>query len=211
MSRLKGLSVICGLVSVVAMAGSPQELSLLVDQAYGRSVALLSSAPNPPTLTSVDAVRTTGFGVRYGIDPWSFKLGSMPTAAGADFTYHPQDSASLTVSGANAGNYKYQYWAVGLHASTTCLVDLSAGLDLRSEQVKLDAISGAGGSTTMTRPWAKASVGHHFETGGKQVFFRLEGGIPLNPKNNGNLDSGDDARRSLAPSYQVGLNIGIGF
>ena len=209
MKCLNGLVLASGFASVLAMAAAPQEVSLLLDEAYGRPVSLISRANY--TLSSFDAVKPTGIGLRYGIEPWSFKAWSQSVSAGADFTCHPTYQDHLNVAGQNAGNYKYQYWAVGLHASTTCWLDFAAGVDLRSEQVKLEAISGAGGSTTLVRPWARGSVGKSFATRAGRVFVRAEAAVPLSIKNNGDLDQGDDARKSLAPSYQVGLNLGMRF
>lgn len=196
-------------MAAVASAATPQEFSLLVDEVYGRPVSLISASKY--TLSSFDSVKPIGLGLRYGIEPWSFKMRSLPASAGIDFTYHVKVQDRMTSSGADAGSYRYQYWAIGAHASATCLADFVAGLDLRSEKVNLDAVSGAGGHTMFLRPWARASIGHTFNAGHPKIFVRLEGAVPLVVKNNGDLDNGNDVRKALAPNYQVGLNAGMRF
>jgi len=203
------LVLVSCLAGVRAPAGSVQEASLLLDQAYGPRESLTNQGNT--TLTRFAAARPQGLGVRYGWDFGSFLARDVAMAAGVDFTWHPPSSARLTASGAAAGDYQYQYWGLGLHAATATVLNLFAGLDLRSEKLTLDPVSGAGGSTRLVRPWVKGGAGWLSGLAPIRPFFRLEAAAPLSPQANGSLGSGDDARRALAPRFQVAFNAGIRF
>jgi len=200
------------LVSCLAarvLAGSVQEASLLLDQAYGPRESVTS--PGNSSLATFAAARPQGLGVRYGLELGGFPVGDVALAAGVDFTWHPPYRTRLMASGAAAGNYQYQYWALGTHAATVTALNLFAGVDLRSEKLSLDPVSGAGGSTRLVRLWIKGGVGYLFGLAPIRPFFRLEAAAPLSRQTDGSLGSGDDARRALAPRYQVAFNAGIRF
>jgi len=98
--------------------------------------------------------------------------------------------------------------AIGVQADWKFLLNLHAGLDMRSEKLSTSTAS-ANDSTTLTRPWVKAGVGYTLPTPVVSPFVRLELAVPLTQSDSAN--SPDDFRKAMAPSLQVALYGGIRF
>lgn len=189
---------VLGLLAAPARAA---EFGLLLDKEIGHSEALgtQGSGLNPGTY---QAASPTGLGFRAGYTFMDLKFAEL----GAAVTYHPRSQDTL--SGPSAGKYGEQYLALGVQADWKLVMDLHAGLDMRSEKLSTTTNSGTD-STTVTRPWVKAGVGYALPAPVLSPFVRLELAVPLTSYDAGT--STDDFRKAMAPSLQVALYGGIRF
>jgi hypothetical protein len=177
------------------------EVGLLLDKEIGKAQTL---GANGSGLASgrYDAASPTGFGIRAAYTFLDLKLAEL----GAAVTYHPKSETDL--GGPTAGKYGSEYVAIGVQADWKLLLNLHAGLDLRSEKLSTTA-NGVSDSTTVTRPWVKAGVGFNLPTPVVSPFVRLEVAVPLSSNDSSN--NTDDFRKAMAPSLQVALYGGIRF
>jgi hypothetical protein len=192
-------AVVLAFASVQARAS---EFGILLDKEVGRSESL--GAPGVPGLPagSYDRASPTGFGFRYAYTFLNLDVAEL----GAALTYHPKAQDDLTQGGVNYGKLGNQYVAIGVQADWKLLMNIHAGLDLRSEKVTTSATSD---STTFYRPWVKAGVGYSIPTPAVSPFVRLEVAVPLTSYDSSS--STDDFRKAMAPSLQVALYGGIRF
>jgi hypothetical protein len=177
------------------------EFGLLLDKEIGRAQTLGATGSGLAT-GRYDSASPNGIGFRAAYTFLDLKVAEL----GAAVTYHPKSEADL--SGPSNGKYGSQYVAIGVQADWKLLLNLHAGLDMRSEKLSTSA-NGVSDSTTLTRPWVKAGVGFNLPTPVVSPFVRLEVAVPLS--NSDNANSSDDFRKAMAPSLQVALYGGIRF
>jgi len=177
------------------------EFGLLLDKEIGRAQSF-SGSPGLPA-GAYDRSSPSGLGFRAAYTFLNLKVAEI----GAAVTYHPKAEDNLTQGSSRIGKYGDQYVAIGVQADWKLLMNLHAGLDMRSEKLTTSADSG---STTLTRPWVKAGVGYALPTPVVSPFVRLEVAVPLTSSDS-NSSNPDDFRKAMAPSLQVALYGGIRF
>jgi hypothetical protein len=177
------------------------EFGLLLDKEIGRAETFNGTDP-ALRMGNYDAASPTGVGFRAAYTFLDLKVAEL----GAAVTYHPKTTDDLTVGGTTIGKYGDQYVAIGVQADWKFLLNLHAGLDMRSEKLTTTTDNG---STTLVRPWVKAGVGLAVPTPVVSPFVRLEVAVPLTSPDS--TSSPDDLRKSMAPSLQVALYGGIRF
>ena len=191
----------------LAMAALPvraTELGLLLDKEFGRSETLGAAGSGLPA-GGYDAASPTGWGVRAAYTFLDLAVAEL----GAAVTYHPKAEDDLIGGGGGLqGKLGNEYLAIGVQADWKFLVNLHAGLDLRSEKVTTNA-NGVSESTTLHRPWVKAGFGWSVPTPVVSPFVRLEVAVPLTSTDSSS--STDDFRKAMAPALQVALYGGIRF
>jgi len=187
--------VAAGLSMFSAKAG---EVGLLLDKQIGDSLLLTGG--------KADAASPTGFGIRGAFTVLDLKVAELGIAA----TYHPEAKEDLKVNGAIFGTMSNQYVAIGAQVDWKFLVNLHAGVDLRQEKTKMDALVYSH-STTFTRPWVKAGIGFSIPTPIVSPFVRLEAAYALKTYSLPSLYSQDDFNKAMAPKYQIALYGGIRF
>jgi len=192
--------VLMGLSFVPAHA---TEFGLLLDKEIGKAQTLGTAGSGLAT-GRYDAASPSGIGFRAAYTFLDLKVAEL----GAAVTYHPKSEADL--SGPTSGKFGNQYVAIGVQADWKLLLNLHAGLDMRSEKLTSSA-AGGNDSTTLTRPWVKAGVGFAMPTPVVSPFVRLEVAVPLSSSGSDATTSPDDFRKAMAPSLQVALYGGIRF
>jgi opacity protein-like surface antigen len=189
------------LVSAVlaAVPANAAEVGIIVDKQFGKSQAI-ASLPG----AKYDAVSPTGFGIRAGVSLIDLKVAELGLTA----TYHPKAEGDLVLAGTKLGKLGNEYVAIGAQVDWKFLVNLHAGVDLRSEKLTTD-VAGVKDSTTTTRPWVKAGIGFSVPTPVVSPFFRLEVAVAATKEDK--TDTPDNFRKAMAPEYQVGIYGGIRF
>ena len=194
------------LLGFAAVPAKASEFGLLLDKEIGRAEAF-NGANNGTMLgngTAYDKSSPSGLGFRAAYTFLDLKVAEL----GAAVTYHPKSQDDLSYGGVNIGKFGNQYVAIGVQADWKFLLNLHAGLDMRSEKLTTST-SGGSDSTTVTRPWVKAGVGFALPTPAVSPFVRLEVAVPLT--NSDTTNTADDLRKAMAPSLQVALYGGIRF
>ena len=193
--------VIFGIGCLSAQAG---EVGVLFDKEIGKSQVVAAGVAGIPA-AKYDAVSPTGVGFRLGYSVLDLKVAEF----GLALTYHPKVEGDLVASGyAPLGKYGNEYIAFGVQADWKFLVNLHAGIDMRSE--KMTMTQGATkDSTTVTRPWVKAGVGFSVPTPVVSPFVRLEVAVPLTKEDK--TTTPEEFRKAMAPAVQVSLYGGIRF
>jgi hypothetical protein len=192
--------LLCGIVLTPARAS---EFGLLLDKEIGRAQAFNGSGSGLAA-GGYDKSSPSGLGFRAAYTFLNLKVAEF----GAAVTYHPKVEDNLTVGGNRIGKFGDQYVAIGVQADWKLLMNVHAGLDMRSEKLSTNA-GGISDSTTVTRPWVKAGVGYALPTPVVSPFVRLEVAVPLTSSDSSN--NPDDFRKAMAPSLQVALYGGIRF
>ncbi len=95
----------------------------------GRDVQRHRSRPCGSATTMRRAPRACGFRAAYTF------LDLKVAELGAAVTYHPKTTDDLTVGGTTIGKFGDQYVAIGVQADWKFLLNLHAGLDMRSEKL----------------------------------------------------------------------------
>ena len=191
-------------LAMVALPVQASEFGLLLDKEVGRSETLGAAGSGLPA-GGYDRASPSGWGLRAAYTFLDLKVAEL----GAAITYHPKAEDDLIGgSGGKQGKLGNEYLAVGVQADWKFLVNLHAGLDLRSEKVTTTA-NGVSDSTTVHRPWVKAGVGWSVPTPVVSPFVRLEVAVPLTSSDSSS--STDDFRKAMAPTLQVALYGGIRF
>jgi hypothetical protein len=195
------------LFGIVALPVKASEFGLLLDKEIGRAEALSAAGAAGSGLPQggYDRSSPTGLGFRAAYTFLDLKVAEL----GAAVTYHPKNQDDLSVGGSNVGKFGSQYVAIGVQADWKFLLNLHAGLDMRSEKLTTSPATGGSDSTTLIRPWVKAGVGYSLPTPVVSPFVRLELAVPLTSSDSSN--SADDFRKAMAPSLQVALYGGIRF
>jgi hypothetical protein len=196
----KALAVGVVLLGFAMVPARATEFGILLDKSIGRAQSLGTGSAAMPA-GGYDQSSPTGIGFRAAYTLVDLKVAEL----GAAITYHPRAEDNLTQGGATYGKLGEQYVAIGVQADWKLLMNLHAGLDMRSEKVSTSA---TGDSTTLVRPWVKAGVGFAVPTP-VSPFVRLEVAVPLTKDDS--TGSADDFRKAMAPSLQVGLYGGIRF
>jgi hypothetical protein len=192
------------LLAMATLPARATELGLLLDQQVGRSETLGAAGSGLPA-GGYDRANPSGWGVRAAYTFLDLHVAEL----GAAVTYHPKAEDDLVGgTGGKQGRLGDQYLAIGVQADWKFLVNLHAGLDLRSEKITTTA-KGVSDSTTLHRPWVKAGVGWSAPTPVVSPFVRLEVAVPLSSTDSST--STDDFRKAMAPSLQVALYGGIRF
>jgi hypothetical protein len=192
------------LFGLIALPAQASEFGLLLDKEIGRAQSFGGQTTTDGLRNGgYDSASPTGYGFRAAYTFLNLKVAEF----GAAVTYHPKTEADLTGNGAT-GKYGNEYVAIGVQADWKLLLNLHAGLDMRSEKLTTNA-NGVSDSTTVTRPWAKAGVGFELPTPAVSPFVRLEVAVPLT--NSDATGNPDDFRKAMAPSLQVALYGGIRF
>lgn len=199
----KALGMGALLASLTAIPAQATEFGLLLDKEVGRSATLGAAGSGLPA-GGYDRASPSGWGLRAAYTFLDLKVAEL----GAAVTWHPKAEDDLVGGGGNQGKLGNQYLAIGLQADWKFLVNLHAGLDLRSEKVTTSA-NGVSDSTTLHRPWAKAGLGWSAPTPVVSPFVRLEVAVPLTSSDSST--SSDDFRKAMAPALQVALYGGIRF
>ena len=153
-------------------AAQASEFGLLLDKEIGR--AKPSRTGSGLQNGSYDKSSPTGVGFRAAYTFLDLKVAEF----GAAVTYHPKSRTISNPTGTTIGKLGNQYVAIGVQADWKFLLNLHAGLDMRSEKLTTTTSSGTD-STTLTRPWVKAGVGFALPTPAVSPFVRLEVAVPL--------------------------------
>lgn len=189
------------LLGFTAVPAKASEFGLLLDKEIGRAQAFNGAGlPNG----NYDKSSPSGLGFRAAYTFLDLKVAEL----GAAVTYHPKSQDDLSLGGVNIGKFGNQYVAIGVQADWKFLLNLHAGLDMRSEKLTTST-STSSDSTTVTRPWVKVGAGFAMPTPAVSPFVRLEVAVPLTSSDTSN--STDDFRKAMAPSLQVALYGGIRF
>ena len=191
------------LLALGSMPVMASEFGILLDKQIGRAEAL-ATAGSGLSAGGYDRVSPSGVGFRAADTLLDLDIAEL----GAAVTYHPQANSNITSGGTIAGSFGDQYTAIGVQADWKLLLDLHAGLDLRSEKLST-SVNGVKDTTTLTRPWVKAGVGFNMPTPVVSPFVRLEVAVPLSKDDSSNTP--DDFRKAMAPTLQVALYGGIRF
>jgi len=201
MNRLTRVALVSAALSVVPATAA--EVGILLDKQFGKAQVVTAGIAG-----KYDAVSPTGFGIRAGFSVLDLKVAELGLTA----TYHPKAEGDLMVGSTNYGKLGNEYIAIGAQVDWKFLVNLHAGVDMRSEKMTWTHVSGAKDSTTVTRPWVKAGIGFSVPTPVVSPFFRLEVAMAAS-KNDSKVDNPptENTRKALAPEYQVGLYGGIRF
>ena len=192
------------LLGLAAVPAKASEFGLLLDKEIGRAESFNGSGQGLLP-GNYDKSSPSGLGFRAAYTFLDMKVAEL----GAAVTYHPKSQDDLNVGGTTIGKFGDQYVAIGVQADWKFLLNLHAGLDMRSEKLTTTTSSGSD-STTLTRPWVKAGVGFAMPTPVVSPFVRLEVAVPLTTSDTTN-SSPDDFRKAMAPSLQVALYGGIRF
>jgi len=192
------------LLGLAAVPAKASEFGLLLDKQIGRAQAFNGGGSEGLVTGSYDKSSPSGVGFRAAYTFLDLKVAEL----GAAVTYHPKSQDDLSYGGVNIGKFGNQYVAIGVQADWKFLLNLHAGLDMRSEKLTTSTSSGSD-STTLTRPWVKAGVGFALPTPAVSPFVRLEVAVPLT--NSDTTSTTDDFRKAMAPSLQVALYGGIRF
>ena len=194
------------LLGFTAVPAKASEFGLLLDKEIGRAQAFngASSGGLIGGGSSYDKSSPSGLGFRAAYTFLDLKVAEL----GAAVTYHPKSQDDLSLGGVNIGKFGNQYVAIGVQADWKFLLNLHAGLDMRSEKLTTTT-STSSDSTTLTRPWVKVGAGFAMPTPAVSPFVRLEVAVPLTSSDTSN--STDDFRKAMAPSLQVALYGGIRF
>ena len=199
--------VLLGLASVPAHAG---EVGLIFDKEIGKAQAVAAGANATPGTAGAAgtyaAVSPTGVGIRAAYTLLDLEVAEL----GLAFTYHPKVQGDLVFNGTNLGTYSNQYASVGIQADWKFLINLHAGMDMRSEKL-VTTVGNVTDSTTTLRPWVNAGIGFSLPTPVVSPFVRLEVAAPMSKTTNNSTSTPDDFRKSMAPSLQVSLYGGIRF
>jgi hypothetical protein len=176
------------------------EVSLLADKQFGvaqtANQVLFGS-----THGSFDAIRPAGYALRVGVSLIDAKVVELS----ADATYHPKTETDVVFAGVSLNQkYSNQYMAVGAKVEWKLLVNLYAGLEVRSEKLEF-----ASESVTYTRPWLRAGVGMNLPIPVASPFIRLEFAMATTKESR--MTDASTALKALAPQYQVALNVGVHF
>lgn len=189
---------------IACIPAQATELGLLLDKEIGRAETLGAAGSGLPA-GGYERASPTGWGVRAAYTFLNLRVADL----GAAVTYHPKSEDDLFGgSGGKQGRLGNQYLAIGVQADWKFLINLHAGLDLRSEKITTTA-NGVSDSTTLNRPWVKAGVGWVAPTPVVSPFVRLEVAVPLTSSDSSS--SSDEFRKAMAPSLQVALYGGIRF
>ena len=191
------------LLLALGVAVQASEVGILLDKQIGRAEALATAGSGLST-GGYDRVSPSGVGFRAAYTLLDLDVAEL----GAAVTYHPKSNSNITSGGSIKGTFGDEYTAIGVQADWKLLLDLHAGLDLRSEKLSTSA-AGVSDSTTLTRPWVKAGVGFNIPTPVVSPFVRLEVAVPLSKDDSSN--TADDFRKAMAPTLQVALYGGIRF
>ena len=198
--------VLLGSASLPVSAG---ELGVMVDKQIGAAQALAAGTSLGPnaTLGSYSAVSPSGVGVRLGYTLLNLEVLEL----GVVGTYHPSVQGNLKIGGTNLGTYSNQYEALGIQADWTFLLNIHAGVEMRSEKLTANFNAPVSVSTTetYTRPWMNAGLGLSLPLPFLKPFVRLEVAAPM--KKQSNPISSTDFVKAMAPSIQVSLYGGIRF
>jgi len=169
-----------------------------------------------------DRIKSPGFGIRGAIT--LYKIANIELGIAA--TYHPESKSDLMESQlnpgypsdywtdkVNLGKYKSQYFALGAQAEWSLPFNPHLSLEFRREKIETKFSWGDGYSTTITRPWLKAGIGHTFYSISSKPFIRLEAAYALK-----NYDTNFELfpyfqgmTKGLAPQYQIGIYGGVHF
>jgi hypothetical protein len=206
MNRLTRVALASAALSVVP--ASAAEVGILLDKQFGKAQTVTAGATN-----KYDSVSPTGVGIRAGFSILDLKVAELGLTA----TYHPKAEGDLDYSGlGKIGKIGNEYIAIGAQLDWKFLVNLHAGVDIRSEKYTWTPTNGTKDSNTVTRPWVKAGIGFSLPTPVVSPFFRLEVAVAAK-KDDKTVDAytsgsvSENTRKALAPEYQVGLYGGIRF
>ena len=196
--------VLLGMSSLPVSAG---EVGLLVDKQVGAAQILAAGNSLNATPGSYAAVSPTGAGVRLGYTLLNLEVLELGVIA----TYHPSVQGNLKLGGVQLGTYSNQYEALGIQADWTFLLNIHAGVEMRSEKVTANFTSPVvvSASETLTRPWVNAGLGLSLPLPILKPFVRLEVAAPMQKTTN--PLSSTDFVKAMAPSLQVSLYGGIRF
>jgi hypothetical protein len=179
------------------------EVGIILDKQFGKAQTVTAGINQ-----KYDSVSPTGFGIRAGISVLDLKVAELGLTA----TYHPKAEGDLVLGTTPLGKIGNEYIAIGAQVDWKFLVQIHAGVDMRSERLTWTPVSGTKESTTVTRPWLKAGIGFSVPTPLVSPFFRLEVAMAAS-KNDKTVDNTptENTRKALAPEFQVGLYGGIRF
>jgi len=197
MNRLTRVALVSAALSFVP--ASAAEVGILLDKQFGKAQTVTAG-----TTGKYDSVSPTGFGIRAGFSLLDLKVAELGLTA----TYHPKAEGDLVFNNTKYGKLGNEYIAIGAQVDWKFLVNIHAGVDMRSEKLTTD-VAGIKESNTVTRPWVKAGIGFSLPTPVVSPFFRLEVAVAATKEDK--LDTADNVRKALAPEYQVGLYGGIRF
>jgi len=110
---------------------------------------------------------------------------------------------------AASARFRESYAGLGVRLANHLLVDWSVGVEARAERLRLAAPGGTLG-TTLTRPWAEASVGFTFPMPLIKPFVAVSWALALSKAGG---DGSFDAKlvQSMAPKAELAMQGGIRF
>ena len=159
-----------------------------------------------------------GFGLAFAWRGWKLGLADLDLTAALRL----KATSNLDVAGGRVGKFASEHLALGAQAVWHPGVDLGLGLQARFEKQALEPDGeGETWSARQTRPWLTGMIGHTFRTAGRvQPFLALAAALPLTStsKPTGAATTDAEARanqetlvKSLAPKFEVGLEVGVRF
>ncbi|MFN8011662.1 MAG: hypothetical protein U0P81_09675 [Holophagaceae bacterium] len=191
--------------------------------AQERFSAALSYDSQSPRSQSYDPITFSpaanrGFGLAFA---WKARaLGSADLDLTAALRFKAK--SDLDVAGERAGKFASEHVALGAQVVWHPGVDLGLGLQVRFEKQALVPLEeGDTWSARQTRPWLTASLGHAFAgSGSVKPFVALVAALPLTSTGKPTGAAASDAEaqanqerlvKSLAPKFEIGLQVGLKF
>jgi hypothetical protein len=104
-----------------------------------------------------------------------------------------------------SGDLEHEAWGLGVGYRYAGAVQVGVALDLR-----WDKLTDGDTRTTYDRPWLRAQVGWSPSGKGLRPVVGAEFALPLHTTND-DVDSPEAVLKSLAPSFQAGVYVGLRF
>lgn len=153
---------------------------------------------------SVETDGTTVIGLRGGYSFVDFG----PLLLQGTVGYQMESEGKISVNGYDSGEkYRHSATALGAMLHFKAIVAVGAGLEYRLEKLS----TSYGRSTNYGRPWVRAHAGYAIPSPLLKPFLGLEVAAPLGSTDVDPNPSDENALRSLAPKFQVGVYAGIRF
>ncbi|HJV89916.1 MAG TPA: hypothetical protein VJ623_06400 [Holophagaceae bacterium] len=112
---------------------------------------------------------------------------------------------SITGSYVGSGDLEHDFWGLSVGYRYVGAFEAGVALDYRG-----DKLTDGSDSTNYGRPWLRGHVGWAPSKPGWRPVFGLELATPLATTND-DIESAEAVLKSLAPSFQAGLYVGVRF
>ena len=196
------------LSAILPLSAQTWDVTVFAGQQSYRSAAAGSAATGLTESFSTPSKNVTALRLGWeamDLEPATLEVSAayQPMTASTQTSYLYQDYPTTAYQ---SYAYKTGYAAVGAMVRFKLLLDLGLGLDVRFEQ-----LSAQGFSTTLDRPWARATFGWSFPLSAVTPTFGAEAAYPLTSKSLELLGSSANTLQATAPKSQLGLYAGVRF